>query len=486
MFARSTLLHHGTRAALLAALGFAIAANAAQAATYEQVSRASGPAGAAPFAPDGALPRLTGDDGRHAYFTTFSPKDYSPVTPFGKVVGRDALTNVTTPFRGGPDGRTIIRGWDAAEKQILALRFDLSTGYQHVLAPASGGPERVVFSDADFENPDVQITGDGKSLVFSSGQNGTRIQNLATGAVRQIDARSLSIGRASLSDDGSVIAGISYDAGQPVGGYFRAGTFTPLPGSAVVSANGRAVAYLAPGEPAVLHVRSLPSGAETTSPVPAVAGAEPGIQWISPDGKRVVVAPRYSPAPNGAQAFDVGPGRWNTFGGVYSGSIGGDEFTSGGGASSSISRSGRYATVRYQGQVALVDLTGRQLAGGGDPLSASSYFRPTTTRECNWNQDPAWVDTSATVATFERPAPWVPKPLAATVTVSFDGKVAKSRALTKSVTPLGYGEPPLPAASLSVPVPQSATTVAVKTTVVDHAGRVVTGTKTETLEPCTS
>ncbi len=476
-----------TRAAVLAACGLGVCAVPAQAATYEQISRATGANGASPFVPEGAHPLLTADDGRRALFNTFNLREYSPITPLPKIVGRDALTNVTMPFRGGEDGRTKVLDWDRSEQQVLAWRFSLSVfAYEYVLAPTSGGPVRVVYSDTEFENPDIQLTGDGTGLVFSSAVGGTRIKDLASDAIRPVGPEDLSLGRASVSDDGSVIAGTDYDTGQAEGGYFSGGVYTPLPASALVSANGKAVVYLVPGEPSVLHVRALPSGVETTSPVPAASGPEPAIQWISADGNRVVVAPKYTPAQYAAQAFEVGTKRWATFGGAFSGSIAGDELSGGSIPSSVLSRNGRYATLRYGNQVALVDLTGRSLAGGGDPLSASSYFRPSVRRECNWGQEPNWVDPSAAVATFERPAPWIPKPILAQVTIHFDGKAAGSRTLTKAVTPASGDEPAStsPQSTFSLPVPPSAETASVRTTIVDHAGRVITGVKTETLEPC--
>lgn len=469
-----SLALHGARCALAATAALALSVSCASAASYDQVDRGNGSVGASPFFPGQSHPVLTSDSGRRSWFSTtvaFAAPDFSALFP--PVSVRDVVTDRTTSL--ALDGDSRIVGMDAAERTLLLQRIayegeTLTSAF--FTRPVGGGPERIVSDGKPAAS--AAISGDGRSIVLSSPDEGTRILTLATGASRTVGPQFVPLGRFSVSDDASVIGG--------PGGYYVGGAFTEVPHSLVVSPNGSTVAWIeaAPASDArTIHARAITTGAELEKALPGY----PTIQWISPDGGRVVYAdPQASVySETRAGSFDTRTAETKPFSDAYGPFIGGNVLEDPSDRPAAvISRNGRFATINYAGgRSALVDLDGRTLPGGGDPLSASSYVQPSVSRFC---VEPGEADDfSYVLLALTRPAPWAPKPLAATVAVQFDGRVAKSALLTK---PYDDANPTDPRGSVWLKLPTTVKSVSYRVTVLDARGRVVTGTGAQSPKDC--
>lgn len=487
MFLRPALHRRACQAALLGALGLAASSAPAAAATYDQVDRPTGAASDSPFLPSQSQPVLTSDSGRTSYFTQASFLSYDLEKPFPDTQVRDVVNNRTAAL--GLGGTQKVVGFDAAEKTHLIERYEPTlSSHSYLLKPVAGGPASPI-PGSELAS-DAALSGNGKFVVLTGETIGTRVLTIATGAVRQVGTQVLELNRYSVSDDASVIAGTyenSSASDYSRGGYYRGSTFTTVQTPAIVSPNAATVAWVKVSPSYDTYdvvARRLSTGADVVSRAKDHSSAQ--LQWISPDGGKVVYAGTEANAnySKSALAVDTRTGAQTPFGGSYGSYLGGDEIAGTNPPFAVISRSGRYATVTYQGShAALVDLTDRTLPGGGDPLSASSYFRPWISRDCPQSYDlPGDPDNSGIYFQLLQPASFAPRPLVATVSVAFDGKVVKTATLTKVYVD---GEAPTPKSGFGLGLPQTVKAVTFRTSVVDARGRVVTGNQTQQVRACT-
>lgn len=444
--------------------------SSASAESYEQVSRANGPQGWAPFLSQNT-PEAVSDDGRLAVFASGGFQEQ-------RVFVRDIVANTTTPLGG--DNVYAVLGFDKAARQMLLLRH---TGpgitFRLEVVPTNGG-RATVLKTLPNGNVTGAISGDGKTVVYSDRCGGKATQvSLVTGTQTALSTGPIdcpTISPNSLSDDGKVI-GVVNEQGFRGGAYISGGKLTETPGSPVVSPDGAIIAYLgydAPSGRRTVIARRLADGATRTALFPDALrfGA---IAWISPDGYRIAVsAPGTDLEGDPSQVLNVAAGTWSRFGGAYAGGINQDLLMSFqlpyASTGSVISRSGRYGLVALsdqpQADLALVDLTGGDLPGTQEPVAASSYTAGgIAPRTCG--------QASKVAASFAKLPSWIPNPRRAEMTVSVGGKV-----LARSVYS-GQGNPvDLPSVFGDVPASSGATKFVSVAAVVDHLGRTLTSSET--------
>lgn len=469
---------------LLLALGiFATSVSSASAASFEQLSRASGRAGQSD-ALNLSTAGVASDTGLGGTFTTFTanPTSYFPIV---RSYVRNTFTNQTRP--AFPDGEVV--AVDRAERIALSSSFDQGRPVYRVGPLYGGGTVREITVAPEAGYLSAALTGDGKAVITSAGIGGLQRFDIASGKSTPINAAAVNFGRSlATSDNGRVIAGTIVDETTYTSTAVVVidGKLTSIPGaeSAQISPDGSTLVYqlttpsTTPGAAAshTLVTRRLATGAERTSPVPAsieLPGETPRVIWISPDGRQVALGPgsSFSDTPDrpDAKVLDVATGRWSTFGGPYAGEFGAD-------AKFDISRNGRFATLPFTNQAALVNLSGGGLLGGSDPISAFSYLNT-----------PGFLSTRGAACYFiparfsdylAKPADWIPAPRRGSIVVSANGKVIK-RATTTAVQPLSYVGTSDPA--LLTVFPDDTTKSSIKATIVDGQGRTVTETLDQTL-----
>lgn len=467
--------HAVRRAAALTAAAAStavLAAPPAHAGSFEQVTRASGAQGAASFTRY-AFPLGVSDDGRLALFADAPP--YGPAT----IRVRDIVTNTTRTLLELPKG-TGATGIDRSQTKLLLQSddtvavHDLTTGKQRVIAS--------IDAVNDWQTT-AAISGDGKTVAIASPATGLTLYDAETSTVRRhVDDSSLKLNSRSLSDDGSVVAGDDDFYGFWIKGD---GELQSIDGNAIVSPDGSTVVGVGPWNGGDIAVVKTADGSKQALPAPEPHDW-PFPVWISPDGAKLVVA-GYAGAEKPAYAVDTATGATTTFGGAFTGSIRGD-IRGPGPVRAFINRNGKVALVGFSGpgsilqtQLAVANLSGADLPGAQEPVSASTYVP--------FDYPLAYGCETGTPAdelrgSFQRPAGWLPKPLLAQVRVTIDGKHAFNRTLTKwwdrSTTPF-------PTEQTSIVVPYNAKTTkafTISATTIDQRGNVATST--ETVKPVCS
>lgn len=454
------------RAPLLAAAALALAAPSAGAATYEQISRGDGALGAS--SPVGqSVEGVASDTGLFGIYSTLMPTN--GFLPDSTSYLRNTLLNRTTPV----DTKGQVFDVDRSERTLLTYEFGFGGSKFAISKPVGGTSQPVVtLPSSGFSN--ATLSGDGRTVAYSTFEGGTHFYDVATGAVTTPTPDFVGVDRYSLSDDAKVLAGWTYDeaANTESGVIVKNGVSTTVSGRAHVNPNGDKVFYIADAADGgkVLVTRRLANGVETRKAIPASVGT-PYILWISPAGDRVAVGPdtNYSYAHPGPEAQVLTGNRWSVFGGAYS-----REFANGTAAISStfsISRNGRYAVVGFNDQVALVALEG-QLLAAGEPLAPAAYYGGRGTPQCYGPFAPF----SAYLA---RPAAWVSAPRRAYLTLRSGTNVILDHVqnTVPPQIPLGDNdETPDPA--YDVQVPTDGVPLTLEWTVVDHTGRTLTETYT--------
>lgn len=444
------------RLALLALGISAIASSPAAAASYEQLSRGTGTIGfGAIDAP--AFPGPASDTGLFGIYAQPNAADGLGAT-FASL-GRNVVSDRTATFRG--DGRLI--DIDRSERVGLTYDFDPPRA-RFSVGPMTGGTQTEVVDLPG--GGTAALSGDGGSVVYADYDGGTSRYDVATKTTTPLSTSFVGIDRFSVSDDGRTVAGFALDPElgvRVIGVVLRDGVRTELGGRAYVSGNGRTVFYLEDGG-RVLVTRTVATGAETRTPVPPALGLQPNVIWVSPDGTQIALGPVTdsaqtdgAPPTASAQAFHTDDGRWYRFGGAYS------RYLYDGGSSLGrfqVSRSGRFATLEFNEQVALVSF-GSTLPGAGDPISPAAYFGGTGAVRCG---------ADATFGVYlAQPAPWITKPRSASVVVRADGVVVKEGTLGDAYLPGTAAAVDDPA--LTVTFGPEVQRVTVQWTVVDGLGR---------------
>lgn len=413
----------------------------AHAASYEQVTRATGLNGLADPALQNSA-RAVGDSGRYAGFETFRNYNEGP-----KGFVRDIQTN-TTWQPAGP-GTRHIWGFDRAETMVLAER-NVNNVLELVVVPLAGGPERVVYRDATPSSDlwgrfldGAAISGDGSTVVVANFTDIRKI-TVATGVTKVLEQAKApdsqwtwQVGTHAISDDGStvVLNRSSHNGDADAGKVYKNGTVRPFPGRPIISADGSTIAYIAQTAPeqitpTTLVVRKLAQAQGQAFALPIAAGAASWFtiapHWISADGGRVAVGTSAfsggaDPLPE-AQQVTVSTGGWSTFGGRFASSIRGNA-----GAWPLVGPSGRYALLPVGAQIGLVDLSGGTLAGGGDAWSADVFIETSGYYSCKGSQSTTWPYLWGVKYSVRRrvklrqPVSWIPLPKSAGVRISIDG-----------------------------------------------------------------
>lgn len=445
-----------------AVLGVALlGTGVAHAGSFEQISRAGGAGGAALFS-NQALPVFASDAGTSGMVMQDSAALKAEQRTLVRTIEREIVANSTRTVLPGP-GRELVHGLTADETTMLISR-PAGLVQHYALRPVDGGAD-VPVTDAtgysDFDHSGA-ISADGSTVVVTSedpGGRDIRVVDVASGSVAQYDVTGTSdLDAYSVSADGSVIAGSTPRSPAWDGFVIAGGTVTRLKdSSASVSPDGSTVVewpYVWSGT--TVTIRQVAGGSTRTFPVPAGGVRKP--IWIARDGSRVAFA-----APDGGQSMQLNTatGVWSKFGRQFSGSLT---------DTARVSRSGRYAVVEYAktehprwgysvGQAALVDLTGGELAGAQEALSASSYLRV---------MPPVASCPSPGTITggFGRPAPWAPLPRKGELTITVDGTQTFRQTYTA------------PTDAISIPFDSAAQSMTIKAKVTDYLGRTLTTEQT--------
>lgn len=436
-----------------------LAPTAAQAGSFEQVSRATGAAGWATFTRF-AVPIVVSDTGRFAVF------QYRTLVPSfaQRFYVRDIVTNTTTPLA---ENIFEVYGIDRAEGQLLA---QTRTGLDINLAllPLAGGTPKVL---ATSQNgiPSAVISGDGKTVAYSFDDGGgTYTVDLATEKKTKVDEVSYGLGPRSLSDDGTVLAGTDATNWPEAAFVWRGGVKTLVPGRSVISPDGAvaATSIFRDGED-YLSVRTLATGVTKEFPIP---GDLDNLSAISGDGQKITVA-SYSGSETPAQVLDVPSGTFRPVASKYiesvvDASLAGRDFR-GNGDATVFSRNGRYIVSSARGgfgnTLNLIDLWNRDLPGVQEAPSPSAYVSiGAPIYSCGETTK------TFTIASFVRSS-WFPMAKSVAVTITIDGKVTYRKTFT---APGPFDE---------TSFPTDAKSIIYKVSVVDAAGK--TQTTTETVAP---
>lgn len=414
-------------AAVLSLLAAGAAAGPAEAGSFEQISRSTGAEGWSPLLSENQ-PVFTSDSGRWAILRS---RAWGSQQGPGNFYIRDIVANTTRPL-----GDSTVAGFfgvDKAEQNALVVRYAAGGVTSLALVPLAGGAPKVVFSSPTPQVISAALSGDGKTVAASLYESpGLYRIAVGSGAITKVDDVSLELGPRSISDDGQVIAGSELLTGINSGRYYRGTTKTTTPGRTIVSPDGSTVAAVAlDGTSWKVLTKRLATGAVKSAALPAEAY---DVQWISPDGRYVATSANRSTTPvTPAKVLDTTTGVWSALGGPYAaeleGSLTGLYFNPGVPAPA-ISRSGRYASERYSefpgGQLALLDLSGADLPGNQERLSASSFVNVTPpTITCNDGETVATVG-----GVFTQPRTWTPRPKSATLRITADGVELLDRTLT--------------------------------------------------------
>lgn len=455
--------------AAAAALAAAALAGPALAGSYEQIDRGNDRAGYSPLF-SLTVPFATSDNGRHALFASFNSQKDTAL--FGL---RDTVRNHTTlvdlagvsPF-----------GYDQAESQLLASRTNASGATEVILIPKDGGPARVLLTITDelYTPLSASISGDGKTVVVGAYPLGTKRIDVPSGQVTELSSDAWRVGPRSISDDGAVIVADRYQDSVLLNGT----TETSVPAAAVLSPDGSTVAAIDYGTGALV-TQDVATGQVKTTPMPHPYYQR--IAWIAEDGSQVAIGSEDSYSEPGttmeAKVLTVATGTWATFGGPYAehlheANIQNPEAP----GLNLISRNGKYAVLTYTANpfrfppanhAALVNLSGGDLPGTQESLSASSYVGVGSTAKSCVPEDPDNPRPAPTISLrFAQPAPWLPKPRRAVVTFAFD----KGGAVTKTFASAQQATDSVESLT-QIPIPAAATKVTVLAGVIDPAGKYV-------------
>ncbi len=458
--------------AVLSAAG----AGPAIAGSYEQVTRASGPQGSAPFdhwvAQGGAS-----DTGRFALYSS------GPVfPPQHTLYVRDIVFNTTRPLTTNVSR---IFGADRLETKVLALRRVTPTAdsdQQLILVPTIGGPAKVLATFDDMSTVDAALSGDGNTIAISEfsyatgdAVASTKLVNLRTKAETAVPTglKTIRFHERSLSDNGKVLAG-SVDL--ETGFYFARGQLVETPENTVVSPNGALIAYShatsAGASPSELQTKRLSDGRVRAYPYPGGEGRG-ALAWIAPDASRIAISSdREAGTP--AQVVNLATGQWSTFGGPYALSLQWPITDSMSTPASSISRNGKYALIDHaqgngNGQTSIVNLAGGDLPGSQEPLSASTYVRVSPLLAFCGQQSQVYMGYD------KADAAWLPVPKQARLEAFVDGTKVVDQTFD-SVEPNEDGTP-----FVAVPIPAGAKQVTYRATVVDGFGKTLKDTTTSAI-----
>lgn len=425
------------RRLLVPFLGLALALpSAAGAAPYEQVSRATGPAGAAISGRAVAI----GDVGRYAAFRS----DVSYI--------RDIRTNVTTPL--GADGEVSVIGFNRAETFALLLRR-AADGDRLVAAPLPIGsaPERVVYATSGpaLAESSVRLSADGSTAVLNDAiARELRSVDVASGTVTTLATSypdgGWRLGEYAVSANGRTVLATNYTAGKAI--VFErsaAGAVTTVPtelGGGQLSPDGSAVLLVGfSGKEGWVARDPIGPGASTstrfTPPAPTPIAGSLAARWISADGSTVVVARKQPGDLAGYPAFAVtiATGAVAPFGGRFRESIAGEPNQYGWGSTDAtiIAPGGRKALMPVSGQLVLADLSGAHMIGANEPLSADTYFNFWNLTKCTNTLGQARFFGTQTLK-VRRPATWAPLPARYDVQMLADTTLLRSGSPTNGET----------------------------------------------------
>lgn len=420
-------------AVALCALALA-APTAAVAAPYEQVSRATGAAGASIMRSTGS-PVALGDIGKYAGYQAGS-----------RSFLRDIRTNVTTDL--GWSTEVSVIGFDRSETFALLLRQDSEGARLTALPlPAGSSAERTVYSAPPraLDATNTRLSSDGSTVVFNdAAAKELRSMDVASGAVTTLSTDypqyGWSVREFSVSANGRRVLGYD-DATASTTIFTRTAsgvTAEPTPIGGMLSPDGSAVVRIDSLNNAFWVVRDPVGPAPWTTtpftppaPSPGAAGLTP--RWLSPTGSVLVIARSAPDAYNAYPPFALNTttGTTGPFGGRFRESIAGTPGTSthGYGEGTLISPSGRMALLPVSGQIVLADLTGTHIIGANEPLSADVYFNFWFTQRCttSWLTGTKFFGTQT--LKVRRPASWAPMP------TRYDAQMLVDTTLLKSGSP---------------------------------------------------
>lgn len=468
------LVRRARRATIVAALmgaGLAggIVAAPAQAGSYEQISRDTGADGWSRFTGQ-YRPVLASDSGRYAVYSY--GENFYPGKSKGGYFIRDIVANTSRPI--GDERIVQVFGIDKSEATILALRRLTGNASELVVVSTVTGAVRAIAQIPADETIWAALSGDGKTATYSSylGTLGLQTVNVATGKATKIADGRYPLNARSLSDDGRVIA-----TGEiPGGAYFVNGRKTVTAGPAVAAANGSVVISLT--DPYLdgtdkITVRRVATGAEKNYSLPASI-SNGVLVWAAPDGGSVIISPSDTGKTQPAQKLDFATGTWTPLTGPYANAF--DlvnllEFDYG---DNPISRNGKFAVLSYSAisvmpkQAALVNLSGGDLPGSQESLSASSYLGLSPLA-------PNCTEGGKILVNFGQPAPWLPAPRRAELSVYFNG----------STTPVKktWSAPNTDSPWAEIDVPVGTKWATIRGNVIDGAGKYLSTAETLAV-PC--
>lgn len=410
----------------------AIAPSAASAAPYEQVSRASGPAGAS----IGGSPLAVGDVGKFAGFRASS-----------NIFVRDIRTNATANL--GTTSEVSLMGFDRAETVALLVRYGATQSTLVALPlPVGSAPERVLYTaPAGALRPDARLSADGSTVAFNDTvARELRTVDVATGAVTTLSASTdypqdgWSLREGSISTSGRTILGYDGMTGQTTIFTRTAAGITAertwLGG--MVSGDGSTVVKIDQSGTGFWIVRDPVGPAPWTTtrytpPAPLPAAPELVLRWVSSNGSIAAVTRTTPEAPDAYPAFAVNTSTGVTapFGGRFRESMAGvpDRYGYGAGAGVLLSPSGRMSLLPVSGQIVFADLTGTHVIGANEPLSADVYFNFWFTKSCSTSLLGGTKFFGTQLLKVRRPASWAPTP------TRYDAQLLADTTLLRSGSP---------------------------------------------------
>lgn len=438
---------------------------AAGAAPYEQVSRATGPAGASITRTTGS-PVAVGDVGKYAAYQAGS-----------RSFIRDIRTNVTTDL--GWSNEVSVIGFDRSETFALLERQSSAEARLSVLPlPVGSAPERTVYTaPAGALAPTAtRLSADGSTAVFNDGAaRELRSVDVASGAVTTLSAAypqyGWSVREFSVSANGRRVLGYDFATAETTI-FTRTTTGVtaePTPIGGMISPDGSAVVRLDSSSNGLWVIRD-PVGPEpwTVTEFTPPSGAT-GItrlvpRWLSPNGSVVVLARSYVDGadPFPAFALNTTTGATGPFGGRFRESIAAAPGQSmhGFGEGTLISPSGRMALLPVSGQIVLANLTGTHIIGANEPLSADVYFNFWFTQRCTTSLLGGTKFFGTQTLKVRRPASWAPMPTRYDVQMLVDTTLLKSGspANGESYTVNWAGRPRYHRAKVAVTLPDGQVT----------------------------
>ncbi|MBJ7472608.1 MAG: hypothetical protein JHD16_14975 [Solirubrobacteraceae bacterium] len=425
--------HHRLIAAAAVVVGLALP-SAATAAPYEQVSRATGPAGASTQR-TAASPVAIGDVGRFAGYQASS-----------MVYIRDIRTNVTTTL--GTVSEVSIAGFDQSERfAVITRRTPTVDRLVALPLPVGSGAERVIYTSPGTGISDAHLSIDGSTVVLSdTAAQQLRSIDVASGAVTTLSPSipefGWGLGAFSVSANGRTVLAVDLKNGDRT--VFRRGpsgvtTESVVVGGMLAPDGSATVAVTTFGQGNFAVVRD-PLGPEPwtstpfTPPAPSPGPGGLAARWVSTDGKRLVIVRSEPEAYDGYPSFqvDTSTGAVSSFGGRFRSSVAGTpgKYVPGYGQGTMLSPSGRMALLPVSGQLVIADLSGAHLIGANEPLSADVFFNFWVSQRCSTSlfQPPKFFGTQT--LKVRRPADWVAMPL------RYDVKMYADNTLLKSGSPV--------------------------------------------------